>query len=207
VYQVRSEDGSTEHEVTGAYNANTPTFFTDHGKVWILPDGTFEYVPNEDWDGDDSFQYQLIDGDGSTSDWATVTLHVPPPIEPASASFSLGLDELYAIDGEIDVFKWSLADLGNGDPVTKTVIGFNAGEGDQLDLRDLLQDGDNFLFDTDHLDVSYDGSNTVIVVSPVDATAPTLNIVLAGVDLVGGYEGQDVINQLLDNGNLLVDDK
>jgi hypothetical protein len=190
--------------VDGSYDIYTPTLVTDNGgKVWISQDGNFEYVADIYFEGEDTFQYQLVDGDGSTSDWATVTLTVPGPSDVAATVAPL--DESFGTEGA-DVFKWSLTDLGNSaDSVTNFVKGFNAAEGDQLDLRDLLQEGDGFLFNTDHLDVSFNGDNTVIAVSPVSASAPMLNIVVEGVDLTGGYEGQEAINQLIQNRNLVED--
>jgi hypothetical protein len=206
VSQVRAGDGATEFSVSAnPYDSGgSPVLETAHGgRVWINQDGKFEYAPAERFSGEDSFQYQLNDADGSTSDWMTVTFNVPSP--PVVVTGGLGHDDLYGTDGTADVFKWSLADLGDGSvaSVTNTITGFNAAEGDRLDLRDLLQDGDNFLFDADHLSISANSGNTTIVVSPVGTSAPELNIVLAGVDLVGDYEGQNAIDELIKQGNLV----
>ncbi|MCL2591657.1 MAG: Ig-like domain-containing protein, partial [Betaproteobacteria bacterium] len=207
VWQVRADDGASEITVhDGQYNpGDLPTLETAMGgKVWINQDGSFSYVPPSHFSGEDSFQYQLNDGDNTPSGWATVTLHVPEPEKLITGG--IGHSELSGTDGVVDVFKWSLADLGDGNAssVTNTVKGFNAGEGDKLDLRDLLQQGNDYLFDTNHLNVSVNGGSTTITVSPVSPAgtpAPTLNIVLDGVDL--GYQGQDAIDHLLKNGNLV----
>jgi hypothetical protein len=215
VWQVRADENATGFEVqTGKYDDGDPdaAFATAHGgKVWINQDGSFEYVPPPRFEGEDSFQYQLNDGDNSPSNWATVTLHVPgPETPPLPTTFHDGGAEhsdLSGTNGVVDVFKWSLADLGHGDSVTNTVNGFNASEGDKLDLRDLLREGDDYLFNEEHLSVSSDNSgNTVIAVTPVDTSAPSLNIVIEGIDLTGGNYGQDAIDQMIKNGNL-VDDK
>ncbi|MDR2208154.1 MAG: cadherin-like domain-containing protein, partial [Azoarcus sp.] len=220
VLQVRTEDGGTETAITNPSDPDgLPTLTTANGgQVWINQDGSFEYIAKTGFKGNDTFEYQIIDGDDTESNWATVTINVPGggveapsqglpgssvPDNPITGG--AGLDELLGTDGA-DVFKWSLADLGDGSLVTNTIRGFNAEEGDALDLRDLLQEGDRFLFDTNHLDVSYNGTDTLITVSPVGASAPTLDIVVANVDLLGSYTGEEAIKQLLDNGNL-IDDK
>jgi hypothetical protein len=106
-----------------------------------------------------------------------------------------------------DVFQWNLADVKGDAPITNTVTNFNADEGDRLDLRDLLaDDADDLHFDTAHLDVTATGGNTTITVSPVDANAPDLNVIIEGVDLTGGNTGQAAIDHMINNGTL-VDDK
>jgi hypothetical protein len=199
VAAIRAGEGEDVSTITGAPNPSlsTPTLVTGHGgRVWIDSDGDFQYLaPDDGYEGQDSFQYQLIDGDGSTSDWATVTFDViPPPLAP-----------LYAEDGE-DVFSWSLADVSES-PVNTTIVGFDSNE-DKLDLRDLLaEDGAHeFQFDTEHLNVTVSGGNTTITVSPVDSNASDLSIIVEGVDLTGGNAGQDAIDYMIKNGTL-IDDK
>ncbi|MEP6360375.1 MAG: retention module-containing protein [Halioglobus sp.] len=46
-----------------------------NGSVTVNPDGSFTYTPNEDFDGSDSFEYTITDGEGG-SDTATVNLTV-----------------------------------------------------------------------------------------------------------------------------------
>ena len=49
---------------------------TSNGALTLNPDGTFEYVPDADFFGTDSFTYQLEDPNGATSAVATVTITV-----------------------------------------------------------------------------------------------------------------------------------
>ena len=49
---------------------------TSNGTLTLNPDGTFEYVPDANFFGTDSFTYQLEDPSGATSAVATVTIEV-----------------------------------------------------------------------------------------------------------------------------------
>ena len=46
---------------------NAGTFNTDHGSITINTDGSYEYTPNADYNGSDSFDVTIVDNDGSTS--------------------------------------------------------------------------------------------------------------------------------------------
>ena len=80
VWKVRLGGGEAEVVLSGTpYNSNGPATLTtaNGGRVWINQDGRFEYIPNASFKGVETFQYQLTDGDGSPSGWATVTFNVP----------------------------------------------------------------------------------------------------------------------------------
>ncbi|MEF8866619.1 MAG: Ig-like domain-containing protein [Salinibacter sp.] len=55
----------------------TPTVVSppDNGTLTLSEDGSFEYVPDSNFDGTDSFTYEVADGNGA-ADQATVTLEV-----------------------------------------------------------------------------------------------------------------------------------
>ena len=53
----------------------TPVDGPDYGDVIINPDGTFTYTPDEDFFGDDSFTYEITDGNGGSAE-ATVSITV-----------------------------------------------------------------------------------------------------------------------------------
>ena len=85
VWKVRTAAGAEEVLVpAGSYNpGGEPTVTTANGgRVWINRNGRFEYVPSPSFEGKDTFQYQLNDGDGTPSEWATVTFSVPGPAMP-----------------------------------------------------------------------------------------------------------------------------
>jgi surface adhesion protein len=118
-----------------------------------------------------------------------------------------------------DVFRWELADRGvAGTPAVDTIADFSTAQGDQLDLRDLLQgemlDGGAIGNLGSYLFVEQSGSDTVLHVSSnggftggYNAGAEDQTIVLAGVDLTAGstLTSQQVIQDLLNNSRLTVD--
>lgn len=57
-----------------------------HGTITLLPDGSFTYVPDENFFGDDAFTYVCSDGSGEPSAPATVSLNVQWSPDPPSAS-------------------------------------------------------------------------------------------------------------------------
>jgi alpha-tubulin suppressor-like RCC1 family protein len=65
------------------------------GVLTLFADGSFDYVPDPDFAGVDSFAYRIDDGAGGT-DTATVTITVDPVNDPPS--FTIGADELVPED-------------------------------------------------------------------------------------------------------------
>lgn len=84
-----SMNGVLVNDVLGDGSSLTPTLVstTSHGTLNFLSDGTFDYVPDPDFNGEDSFTYQVNDGTGDSLLPATVTIHVQPrPEAPIIAS-------------------------------------------------------------------------------------------------------------------------
>ena len=50
-----------------------------HGTLQVNPDGSFSYVPEPEFFGDDQFAYQASDGTGRSSPAATTPTHAPEP--------------------------------------------------------------------------------------------------------------------------------
>ncbi|WP_289055928.1 tandem-95 repeat protein, partial [Carboxylicivirga marina] len=67
-----------------------------NGSITINTDNTIDYVPNQDFNGADSFIYSLIDEDGQTSD----------PDHPATVTFTVlpVNDNPIAIDGHVETY-------------------------------------------------------------------------------------------------------
>ncbi|NOX56798.1 MAG: tandem-95 repeat protein, partial [Planctomycetes bacterium] len=77
---VLANDGDVAADPLTAQLATGPT----HGNVTLNANGAFVYVPNPDFNGTDSFAYQVADDDGATAT-ATVTVTVTPVNDPPVA--------------------------------------------------------------------------------------------------------------------------
>ncbi|MGR3378837.1 beta strand repeat-containing protein [Salipiger abyssi] len=72
---------------------------TSHGTLSLSPDGSFSYDPDPDFNGFDSFTYEVSDGSGGT-DQATVSLQINPVNDAPVAvddSFSTGFETALTI--------------------------------------------------------------------------------------------------------------
>lgn len=133
-----------------------------------------------------------------------------------------GDDQLTGGSG-LDLFQWESGDEGTtSSPAVDTITDFNfddvSADGDILDLSDLLQGegaiGTNPGNLSSYLHFALVDGDTVIYISTTgqfadgyDASAVDQQIVIEGVDLIGDLTtDEDVIAQLLDQGNLVVDE-
>jgi Ca2+-binding RTX toxin-like protein len=123
-----------------------------------------------------------------------------------------GNDSLIGGDG-IDIFALESGDEGTaGVPAVDTIADFTIGVGgDVLDLSDMLQAEDLASLDG-FLNFSYDGvSGDTTISIDVDGDSgifeSSQEIVLSGVDLTanGTLSDQQILDNLLNNGNLIVD--
>ena len=115
-----------------------------------------------------------------------------------------GDDILTGGSGE-DVFEFNFDDIGTAaQPAEDLITDFQTGPGgDVIDISDLLSPGDSL---DNYLSVSLEGSDTVLEVKS-DSGDVTQKITLEGVDLSGyggGTSDMDIINNLIDDGNLQV---
>ncbi|KUJ72247.1 hypothetical protein AVO41_00005, partial [Thiomicrospira sp. WB1] len=100
-----------------------------HGTVSVNADGTFEYTPEADYNGTDSFTYTITDADGDTST-ATVNLTVDPMTDELDdANESVSTNEDTAISGNV-LDNVTDADSDSHSVTSFTVSGttYNAGE-------------------------------------------------------------------------------
>ncbi|MFL1404675.1 VCBS domain-containing protein [Marinobacter sp. M1N3S26] len=82
----------------------------EHGTVTVNPDGSYEYTPNEDYHGPDSFEVTVDDGNGGT-DIVTVPIMVTPGNEPAT------------ITGEAEGAALEAGGVDNGTPGSPSASG------------------------------------------------------------------------------------
>jgi|688.fasta_scaffold02231_8 gliding motility-associated-like protein len=71
------------------------TFDSENGTVTLNPDGTFTYVPNPNFNGADTFTYEVCDDDGNC-DVVTVTINVTPVNDTPDAQ-----DDVYVTDEDV----------------------------------------------------------------------------------------------------------
>lgn len=57
-----------------------------HGTISFNPDGSFDYIPNAGFVGDDVFEYTVTDGHGGMS-MGEACIHIGPPIDPPEIAF------------------------------------------------------------------------------------------------------------------------
>ncbi|HIF9162953.1 TPA: Ig-like domain-containing protein, partial [Photobacterium damselae] len=73
----------------------------ENGSVTVNPDGSWEYVPNTDFNGEDSFTVVVDDGNGGT-DTITVTVNVTPVNDaPVGEDVSAETQEETAVTGQL----------------------------------------------------------------------------------------------------------
>ncbi|HIF9166564.1 TPA: retention module-containing protein, partial [Photobacterium damselae] len=73
----------------------------ENGSVTVNPDGSWEYVPNPDFNGEDSFTVVVDDGNGGT-DTITVTVNVTPVNDaPVGEDVSAETQEDTAVTGQL----------------------------------------------------------------------------------------------------------
>lgn len=113
--------GTQDYDPNG--DSLTYTKLTDpaNGTLEFFADGTFNYTPNADWNGQDTFTYEVSDGKGGTAT-GTATIDVLPVNDRPE-----GVDDTYSLN-ENETFKVKAAGgvLANdsdidGDPLEATV--------------------------------------------------------------------------------------
>ena len=153
----------------------------------INADGTFDYVPDPDFFGTDSFTYQLEDPSGAVSAIATVTITVAPvndaPIIGAGEDVALTFTEN---DTPLAIATGALVDdFGEGDIVSLTLTASGFGQTNPSDS--LTIEGEPFLFGSSlsrsftaasgvTVDVVYDGNETFTFTNQAGATIPADDI-------------------------------
>ncbi|HIF9358018.1 TPA: retention module-containing protein, partial [Photobacterium damselae] len=95
-----------------------------NGQVTVNPDGSWEYVPNTDFNGEDSFTVVVDDGNGGT-DTITVTVNVTPVNDaPVGENVTTETQEDTAVTGQLtatDVDGDNLSFKPGSDPTNGSV--------------------------------------------------------------------------------------
>ncbi|WP_194540771.1 Ig-like domain-containing protein [Paenibacillus sp. JZ16] len=101
------KDTTVTGSVYGVDANGDPLTFTkgtdpQNGSVTVNPDGTWEYVPDPDFTGTDSFEVTVSDGKGGTST-STVTIHVedPPNQAPETKNYDVTTEKDTSVTGSV----------------------------------------------------------------------------------------------------------
>jgi VCBS repeat-containing protein len=205
-----------------------------YGSLVIKNDGSYTYTPTVETNNigkDEVFQYKITQADSDTSS-ASLTVHIGgvryEGVGNTADTFTgahnsldllvggLGNDTLTGGTGT-DVFKWGGGESG-ADTITDFKFGSVANGGDVLDLRDLLTGESSTGASLDaYLTFGESGGKLVMSIDSNGATAGgseqsiTFNNVASvaalrtELGLAAGASEVEIINKLLNNGNLKTD--
>jgi len=155
----------------------TVSSFTDpaNGAVVDNGDGTVTYTPDPDYNGTDSFEYTVDDGNYGT-DMATVTITVDPVNDPPVANDDsattdedtpVTIDMLDMLANDSDIDGDVLTVLSFTDPANGAVV--DNGDGTVTYTPDPDYNGtDSFEYTVDDGNGGMDTANVVITVNPVN---------------------------------------
>ncbi|MET4696342.1 retention module-containing protein [Endozoicomonas lisbonensis] len=118
-----------------------------------------------------------------------------------------GGDDILTGGNGSDHYIWYIDHTGTAEaPAVDTITDFTVGQGgDVLDLRDILIGEESNSLD-EYLHFNFDSGDTTLEISPQPNGDVTQKVTLEGVDLSSmGASDLDIINSLLNDGNLQVD--
>ncbi len=107
----------------------------------------------------------------------------------------------------VDTFSWQVSDVSDSQsPIEDVITDFHAGlGGDVLDISDLITEEGSAVEDL--LALNFEDGSTIIDIKSSETGDVTQKITLDGVDLSnygGGSTDIEIINNLIDDGNLQV---
>jgi len=168
-----NDDVSTNdtHDAAASYALNTDA---SNGTVSMNSDGTFTYTPNTDYNGADSFTYDVTDVNGDTETvTASITVNSVDDM-PAAAADSFTTDEDTAVSGDVSTNDTGLGDTPvsyalDSDPSSGTVNMNGDGTFDYTPDAD-FNGPDNFTYTVTDDDGDSATATVSITVDPVDDT-------------------------------------
>ncbi|HIF9229086.1 TPA: tandem-95 repeat protein, partial [Photobacterium damselae] len=167
-----------------------------NGQVAVNPDGSWEYVPKPDFNGEDSFTVVVDDGNGGT-DTITVTVNVTPVNDaPVGEDVSAETQEETAVTGQLiatDVDGDNLTFKPGSDPTNGSVTVNSDGSWEYVPNTDFNGE-DSFTVVVDDGNGGTDTITVTVNVTPVNDEA-----------VIGGDDHQSLIetNEVLTTGGTL----
>ncbi|WIG77007.1 tandem-95 repeat protein [Photobacterium damselae] len=186
----------TATDVDGDNLTFKPGTNPENGNVTVNPDGSWEYVPNPDFNGEDSFTVVVDDGNGG-SDTITVTVNVTPVNDaPVGEDVSAETQEDTAVTGQLtatDVDGDNLTFKPGSDPTNGSVTVNPDGSWEYVPNPDFNGE-DSFTVVVDDGNGGTDTITVTVNVTPVNDEA-----------VIGGDDHQSLIetNEVLTTGGTL----
>ncbi|HIF9311390.1 TPA: tandem-95 repeat protein, partial [Photobacterium damselae] len=186
----------TATDVDGDNLTFKPGTNPENGSVTVNPDGSWEYVPNTDFNGEDSFTVVVDDGNGGR-DTITVTVNVTPVNDaPVGEDVSAETQEETAVTGQLtatDVDGDNLTFKPGSDPTNGQVTVNPDGSWEYVPNPDFNGE-DSFTVVVDDGNGGTDTITVTVNVTPVNDEA-----------VIGGDDHQSLIetNEVLTTGGTL----
>ncbi|HIF9358951.1 TPA: tandem-95 repeat protein, partial [Photobacterium damselae] len=186
----------TATDVDGDNLTFKPGTNPENGQVTVNADGSWEYVPNTDFNGEDSFTVVVDDGNGGT-DTITVTVNVTPVNDaPVGEDVSAETQEETAVTGQLtatDVDGDNLTFKPGSDPTNGQVTVNPDGSWEYVPNTDFNGE-DSFTVVVDDGNGGTDTITVTVNVTPVNDEA-----------VIGGDDHQSLIetNEVLTTGGTL----
>ncbi|KOO13178.1 hypothetical protein AKJ18_20645, partial [Vibrio xuii] len=206
--QLTATDASQNDTLT-----YTQTSSPSNGSVTVNPDGSWTYTPNENYNGPDSFEVTVDDGNGGT-DTLIVNIGVTPVNDPATVSDDSGLVVEDSEASQVASGKLTIVDVDEGEAFVQPTSVTNEygtftvdSEGNWSFTINNESDTVQSLAEGEEIDLSFD-------VTSVDGTATgTVTVVVQGTnDLATVSDERAVLKEDVDSkqfveGQLDISDK
>jgi len=151
------------HGANRAYSLNTNA---TNGTVVIVSDGTFSYTPDSDFNGTDSFIYNVMDINGA-SETATVNITVNPINDAIDDSYTINEDSILNEDVSTNDTHSGAANFTlNANSTNGTVVLANDGTFTYTPTPD-FNGADSFTYDVTDINGDIETATVSITVSPV----------------------------------------
>ncbi|MEX1377281.1 MAG: Ig-like domain-containing protein [Eubacteriales bacterium] len=215
---VMTNDSDIDGTITAALNADV-----SNGTLAFNPDGSFEYIPDADFNGSDSFTYTITDNSGATAT-ATVTITVNSVNDVPSAvddSYSTPQDTALNVAAPGVMQNDSMGDAPSSIALTTNVsnglLAFNADGSFDYTPNAGFSGNDSFIYtitdadnETSTATVTITVNSSNLVPAAIDDTYSTaedttLNIAASGVlsnDTLGDGINVLTVTDDVDNGTL-----
>lgn len=180
------EDGSLSNSVISndlnlGDGGITISLFTgvSHGTLSLLADGSFDYMPNADYHGSDSFTYQISDNDGDNDKGAvTITVNSMDDIVDA-INDAFSVDEDGTLSGNVITNDLNLGDGGLSisllDVVSNGILSLNADGTFNYTPNKDFNGTNSFHYRLRDADGDTDDATVTITVNPIDDLVNAIN--------------------------------